>query len=160
MGFESHRAVNAQNFHQARNEKDHIEKILLLPFRAAEDFTKAARNTFDRANIIGDEHGRDACAQNCRHFERCGLDDGAHIAAVHDVNTEHEHEQKNEANCTEHNLLRIDERRPGPKMGPASCLVSVRSYRSDATQLLQTFAACAHYRCKAVAPAAFSSILA
>jgi len=81
---------------------ENSRQSLLLELRAGDDLLEVLQGVLDRVAVVRDEERRDRCSADHPQFERCGMDDGLHAAAVEDEDPEHADREQNETDDREH----------------------------------------------------------
>ncbi len=102
MRFQRHGAFDAQRLHQARNEEDAVEKILLLIFGTLEHLANAAAQRLQVRARIADDQRADGGAADDEHFMGQGVKHRTDVAAREDEAAKYHGEQHDQANECEH----------------------------------------------------------
>jgi hypothetical protein len=81
MALHRDHALGLHGLGQHEQKRQQIGVVGRFPVRPFEDLTESAGGRLDGGHAVGDQEGRNACAQDGHQFVRRGLDDHAHIPA-------------------------------------------------------------------------------
>ena len=85
VGFEGHHAFFFHHGLQFANQQHQGQVVGLVPLGALDALADATHRGLEHRKTVGHQRSADGRAPDDDEFERCGLDDGGHLAASEDV---------------------------------------------------------------------------
>jgi hypothetical protein len=102
MRFERHRAFGAQQLHQARDQHDRIDVVLLGVLGALEDLAERRAQALQLVHRVAGHDGADRGAADDQHLVRDGVHDGSQGTAGEGEAAEHHHQQDDDTDRSKH----------------------------------------------------------